>query len=107
MTMLMVNIADIKAKLSEYLDAVARGERVIICNRNRPVAELRAAEPARIGPRDLTPIFPDWKVDPAFFDPLDESEIAAWERSSDVGFRGAAERQSADGPATKPHRKRR
>ena len=42
MTMLMVNIAEAKAKLSEYLEAVARGEQVIICNRNQPVAELRA-----------------------------------------------------------------
>jgi prevent-host-death family protein len=42
MTMIMVNIFEAKAKLSEYLEAVARGERVLICNRNRPVAELRA-----------------------------------------------------------------
>ena len=48
MTMLMVNIAEAKAKLSEYVDAVAKGEHVIICNRNRPVAELRAIEPARV-----------------------------------------------------------
>ena len=77
--MLMVNIADAKAKLSEYVEAVARGEQVIICNRNRPVAELRAIEPARVGPRDLTPMFPDWKIDPAFFDPLSDEELAAWE----------------------------
>ena len=44
MTMLMVNIADAKAKLSEYLEAVARGETVVICRHNRPVAELRAIE---------------------------------------------------------------
>jgi prevent-host-death family protein len=77
--MLMVNIAEAKAKLSEYVDAVAKGEHVIICNRNRPVAELRAIEPARVGPRDLTPMFPGWKIDPAFFDPLSDEELAAWE----------------------------
>jgi prevent-host-death family protein len=49
MTMLMVNIAEAKAKLSEYVEAVANGEHVIICNRNRPVAELRAIEAARSG----------------------------------------------------------
>ena len=42
MTMKMVNINEAKAKLSEFLDAVAQGETVIICNRNQPVAELRA-----------------------------------------------------------------
>ena len=30
MTMIMVNIHEAKAKLSEYLEAVARGERVMI-----------------------------------------------------------------------------
>lgn len=40
--MIMVNIFEAKARLSEYLDAVNRGERVMICNRNKPVAELRA-----------------------------------------------------------------
>lgn len=77
--MLMVNIADAKAKLSEYLEAVARGEQVIICNRNRPVAELRAIEAPRTAQRDLTPIFPDWKIDPAAFDPLSDEEVGEWE----------------------------
>src|SRR5215471_21581943 len=77
--MLMVNIADAKAKLSEYVDAVARGERVIICNRNVPVAELRAIEQAPEIPRDLTPMYPGWKIDPAFFEPLPPEEIALWE----------------------------
>ena len=53
MTMIVINIHEAKAKLSEYLDAVASGERVIICNRNRPVAELRAVEQQRTAPRPL------------------------------------------------------
>jgi prevent-host-death family protein len=107
MTMLMVNIADAKAKLSEYVEAVGRGEQVIICNRNRPVAELRAIEPARVGPRDLTPMFPGWKIDPAFFDPLSDEELAAWEGGDEPldGTR-VAERQPAYS-ARKPRRKRR
>jgi prevent-host-death family protein len=80
MTMLMVNIADMKAKLSEYLDAVARGEQVIICKRNRPVAELRPIEPARTGRRDLTPMFPgETFITEAFFEPLTEEELREWE----------------------------
>jgi antitoxin (DNA-binding transcriptional repressor) of toxin-antitoxin stability system len=78
MTMLMVNIADVKARLSEYLDAVARGEQVVICNRNQPVAELRAIQPKRTAPRDLSPMFPDWQIDPAFFEQMTNEELEDW-----------------------------
>ena len=41
-TMKKVNVFEIKARLSEYLDMVEKGEHVVICRRNHPVAELRA-----------------------------------------------------------------
>jgi len=82
--MLKVNVADLKAKLSEYLDAVSRGEQVIICNRNVPVAELKAIVPVRKQGRDLSPMFPDWKIDPAFFDPLTDEELAQWEGTGET-----------------------
>ena len=47
MTIIVINIHEAKAKLSEYLDAVAGGETVIICKRNRPIAELWAVEQKR------------------------------------------------------------
>jgi antitoxin (DNA-binding transcriptional repressor) of toxin-antitoxin stability system len=81
--MLMVNIADLKAKLSEYLDAIARGEQVTICNRNVPVAELRAVAAPRTGPRDLSPMFPGATfMTEAFFEPMSEEELAQWEGSN-------------------------
>lgn len=75
---MMVNIADAKAKLSELVEAASKGEHVIICNRNEPVAELRALETAPKTPRDLAPLYPDWTVDSAFFEPLDSGELEAW-----------------------------
>ena len=42
LTMKKVNIFEAKARLSEYLDLVEGGERIVICRRNRPIAELRA-----------------------------------------------------------------
>jgi prevent-host-death family protein len=78
MVIMLVNIAEAKAKLSELVEAAARGEQVVICNRNQPIAELRAIEPARETPRDLTPVFPDWKIDTAFFEPLDDEDLAEW-----------------------------
>lgn len=39
--MLEVNIADFKAHLSEYTRRVKSGETVVLCERNKPIAELR------------------------------------------------------------------
>jgi antitoxin (DNA-binding transcriptional repressor) of toxin-antitoxin stability system len=80
MTMFMVNIADAKAKLSEYVEAAARGEQVIICKHNRPVAELRAIEAPKAGARDLTPMFPgETFMTDAFFEPMTDDELREWE----------------------------
>lgn len=109
MTMLMVNIADAKAKLSEYVDAVGRGEQVIICNRNRPVAELRAIEAPRVGPRDLTPMFPgETFMTDAFFEPMTEDELREWEGAGVFPAR-VAERPAGDRTSSsrRTHGKRR
>ena len=77
--MFMVNIADAKAKLSEYVDAAVRGERVLICNRNKPVAELRAVDQAPAAPRDLSPMFPGQTfITDAFFEPMSETDLREW-----------------------------
>jgi antitoxin (DNA-binding transcriptional repressor) of toxin-antitoxin stability system len=77
--MLMVNIADAKAKLSEYVEVAASGERVLICNRNKPVAELRAVDQAPAVPRDLSPMFPGHTfLTDAFFEPMSEADLHEW-----------------------------
>jgi prevent-host-death family protein len=79
MTMIVVNIHQAKAKLSEYVDAAARGERVLICNRNRPVAELRAVEPRRTQPRPIGGGPYEFSVGEAFFAPMPDEWIDALE----------------------------
>jgi len=82
MVMIMVNIYEAKAKLSEFLEAAASGERVVICKHNQPVAELRAIEAVSATPRDLTPMYPGATFTPAaFFEPLAEDEAATWEET--------------------------
>ena len=104
---MMVNIADAKAKLSEYVEAVSRGEQVIICNRNRPVAELRAIEPARVGPRDLTPMFPgETFITDAFFEPMTDAELRDWE-GAEVFPARVADRQPPYGSSTRRTRGKR
>ena len=67
--MIVVNIHEAKAKLSEYLDAVAGGERVVICKRNRPIAELRAVEQKRTELRPLGGT-KGIVIPPSFFEPM-------------------------------------
>lgn len=79
MVMIMVNIYDAKARLSEFLEAAASGERVVICKHNQPVAELRAIEAASTTPRDLTPMYAGSTfTTEAFFTPLTPDELATW-----------------------------
>jgi antitoxin (DNA-binding transcriptional repressor) of toxin-antitoxin stability system len=47
MKLVMININEAKAKFSEYARRVKLGERIILCDRNKPFAELR--------PLQLTP----------------------------------------------------
>ena len=81
MTMIVINIHEAKAKLSEYLDAVAGGERVVICKRNRPVAELRAVEHQRTEPRPLGGV-EGIVIPPSFFDPMPDDFLDAFESGS-------------------------
>ena len=75
MIMTRVNVFDIKAKLSEYLDRVERGERVVICRRNRPVAELRPVETPRTEPRPIGLGKGQIEILPSFFEPLPDEII--------------------------------
>ena len=68
MTMKKVNIFEVKARLSEYLDLVEGGERIVICRRNRPIAELRALPALRGGQRAVGGTELD--IPDAFFDAL-------------------------------------
>jgi antitoxin (DNA-binding transcriptional repressor) of toxin-antitoxin stability system len=109
MVMIMVNIADAKTRLSEFLEAVGQGETVVICRHNRPVAELRAIDPPRAGPRDLSPMFPgETFITDAFWEPMTDDEIREWEGGDQLPAR-VAERPAAyrKSPSRTVKRKRR
>jgi antitoxin (DNA-binding transcriptional repressor) of toxin-antitoxin stability system len=98
MTMIMVmskvNVFEVKAKLSEYLERAARGERIVICRHNRPIAELRAVGDVRTEPRPIGPLpgRPTFDVPASFFEPLSLSELDLWDRVS------ASDPLAAEGP---------
>jgi len=82
MTMIVVNINEVKAKLSEYLEAVAKGERVLICKRNHPVAELRPVEQKRTEPRMLGPGPYTFDIPETFFEPMPDEFLDTFESGS-------------------------
>ena len=79
--MFRVNVFEVKAKLSEYLDRAASGERIVICRHNKPVAELRAVEDVRAEPRPVgaLPGRPQFDVPSSFFDPLPDEDLDLWD----------------------------
>ena len=79
MVMLKVNIAEAKAKLSEYLATVARGETVLICNRNTPIAEIRAVPQPEKRRRPVGLGKGQFRVPPRFFQPLPDDVVAAFQ----------------------------
>lgn len=56
-----VGVAELRQNLSVYLKRVGRGERLVVTDRNRPVAELGPAPPA--GP-ELDRLIAEGKVSP-------------------------------------------
>ena len=96
MVMMIVNIYEAKAKLSEFLDLAARGERVLICKRNRPIAELRAVESARTEPRPIGLAQGQMAVPDSFFQPLPDDLLDAF----DGGERRPGLLQVADAPVS-------
>jgi prevent-host-death family protein len=100
MVMLKVNVFEIKAKLSEFLDRAAKGERIVICRHNKPVAELRAVEDVRAEPRPVGPLpgRPQFDVPSSFFDPLPDDEVDSWDGGVTPGVSTAAETSPSYGP---------
>jgi antitoxin (DNA-binding transcriptional repressor) of toxin-antitoxin stability system len=76
--MIRININEAKTHLSRYLAKIAKGETIIICHRNVPVAEIRPLPPARNVKRPVGLAAGDFEVDQRFFEPLPDGEIAGF-----------------------------
>ena len=100
MTMIVINIHEAKAKLSEYLDAVAKGERVLICKRNHPIAELRPVEQKRTEPRTIGPGPYKFDVPDAFFEPMPDEFLDAFESGPVYPARTSTPSRVAESRAT-------
>jgi antitoxin (DNA-binding transcriptional repressor) of toxin-antitoxin stability system len=77
--MIRINIHEAKTHLSRYLPLLEQGETIILCKRNVPIAEIRPIEKRRSTPRQLGFMQGQVKVSDAFFEPLPEDLLAAFE----------------------------
>jgi antitoxin (DNA-binding transcriptional repressor) of toxin-antitoxin stability system len=76
--MIRVNIHEAKTHLSRYLERALRGETVVLCRRNQPVAEIRALPAPRRKPRPLGLAKGKHKVPRSFFEPLPPELVRAF-----------------------------
>lgn len=76
--MTTVNVHEAKAHLSEYLARVEAGETVVICRRNKPIAQIKALpQPRKQPPMGLAK--GEVTLHPSFFDPLDDELLKLFE----------------------------
>lgn len=80
--MIKLNVHEAKTHLSRWLKRLERGETIVLCRRNVPIAEIR---PLPRAPRKARPIglrADDFQVPASFFEPLPEEVIDAFEGTS-------------------------
>ena len=66
--MIQININEAKARLSKYTKLVKAGETVILCERNKPFAEIRPLDRRGSAPRVFGLSKGMFKLDPEFFE---------------------------------------
>ncbi len=77
--MIRLNIHEAKTHLSRHLARLEAGETILLCRRNEPIAEIRPLRRASAKPRPFGLSKGVYTVPPAFFEPLPDEEIAAFE----------------------------
>jgi len=77
--MIRLNIHEAKTHLSKYLDRLAKGETIVLCKRNTPVAEIRPLLPARTAQRPIGLARGKLRISKKFFAPLPEDLLDAFE----------------------------
>jgi antitoxin (DNA-binding transcriptional repressor) of toxin-antitoxin stability system len=74
-----LNMHDAKTHLSRHLAEMKPDDRLILCNRNRPVAEVRLLAAARPKPRAFGVAKGQFRVPAEFFEPLPDDVLAGFE----------------------------
>jgi len=76
--MVKVNIHEAKTHLSRYLAEVEKGETVLVCRRNEPIAEIRPVKQPPVERRPIGLAAGKFEVPESFFEPLPEDLLDAF-----------------------------
>lgn len=76
--MLRVNVHEAKTNLSKYLRRVAKGETIVVCRRNIPIAEIRRVNAPRRAPRPIGIDQGAFTIPPEFYEPLPAELLGAF-----------------------------
>lgn len=68
--MIKLNIHEAKTHLSRYLPRLERGETIVLCKRNIPIAEIRPLPQSKKTARKIGLAKGKFKVSRKFFEPL-------------------------------------
>ncbi len=73
--MIKLNIHEAKTHLSRYLKHLAKGETILLCKRNIPIAEIRPIPPDRKSRRPIGLAKDRLRIPPEFFEPLPQEIV--------------------------------
>lgn len=73
--MIKLDVHEAKTHLSEYLAKLEQGETIVLCKRNRPIAEIRPIPALPDAPRSVGLAKDIFEVPAGFFEPLPRSII--------------------------------
>jgi antitoxin (DNA-binding transcriptional repressor) of toxin-antitoxin stability system len=76
--MIKLNVHEAKTHLSRYLNKLARGETIVLCRHNEPIAEIRALPSLQGKRRRIGGAKGLLKIPPSFFEPLPQDLIDAF-----------------------------
>ena len=77
--MIRLNIHEAKTHLSRYLKRLAKGQSILLCKRNIPIAEIRPIPSERKTHRPIGLAKGKFEVPAEFFEPLPPDVIASFQ----------------------------
>lgn len=80
--MIRLNIHEAKTHLSKYLARLKKGEVIVLCRRNVPIAEIRPLQDQAKQQRPIGLARGRFEVPPEFHEPLPEKLQRAWSGES-------------------------